>query len=289
MARCATKLRATVTLIRRSLRNNAFRSRFDFPDNNDEVGEWTFKSWIKMIALHRRLGNLEVAVLTPLKATLAVLALSGVLQKPAHAQTPNADTTRHWTLSALGGLSSLSLGGSGAAEVWSRVGPVRGGEALLGAADYGGRNWSVEAAYGQGHGSLAEFTASTLTLSLSVRRRLGFVSTEDWDTRLGVGFVRTGVSLPPIPFARFRIDPSEIVGFPGRPFETSGDELLLANGVRTEVSVVRRSTSRVRLNGRLGVDLSSMQGTTSRSEVPLLTQWGRMTSVYVRFGVAVRL
>ena len=72
-------------------------------------------------------------------------------------------------------------------------------------------------------------------------------------------------------------------------FPTSGNALLPDNGVRTDVSVVRRSRSRVRLKGRLDVEMSSMQKTTSRTEVPVLTQWGRMPSVSLRFGGAVRL
>jgi hypothetical protein len=215
---------------------------------------------------------------------LSVLQTQGLQAQ----QTQSDGAGRHWTLSALGGVSSLALGGGGAAEVWSRVGPVRGGEGLLGAAAYGGQRWGIEAAYGSGHGSLAEFTASTLTLALMMQRQLGFVSSRRWDTRAGLGFVRSVVSVPSIPFDRFQLRASEISGLPVQPFEASGDEFLLANGLRAELSVTRASAGRVRLNGRAGIDISSMEGTTSRTEVPLLTQHGRMTSVYLRFGVAVR-
>lgn len=190
------------------------------------------------------------------------------------AQATSDDPARHWTLSALVGVSSLALGGGGSGAVWSRVGRIHGGEGLLTAVDYGGARWSIEAAYGQGHASLAEFTASTLTLSLSLRRSLGFASTDRWKTRLGVGFVRSGVSVPTIPLVRLQVNSGS----------GTGEQLLLGNGVRTELSVVRRSTDRVQLNGRLGMDLSGMQGTA----VPLVPDWGRMTSAYVRFGVEVR-
>jgi len=214
-------------------------------------------------------------MLMPLRFLRTMLCASTLAAHTAHAQrAADSEHQRHWTFSALGGVSSLALGGGGAAEVWSRVGPVRGGEGLLAAAAYGGKRWGIEAAYGQGHGSLAEFTASTLALALTVQRHLGFASTEMWDTRLGIGFVRTGVSVPEIPLTRFELNSSA----------SSIEQLLLGNGMRSEVSVMRRSSGRVRLNARLGADLSGLQGTVS----PTVSEWGRMTSLYLRFGVALR-
>lgn len=213
-------------------------------------------------------------------STCAVLAVA-----PLGGQSTSSESGRHWTVSALGGLSTLALGGGGAAEVWSRVGRVRGGEGLFSAVDYGGRRWSAEISYGQGHASIAEFTANMITISISARRHLEFASTSNWQTRLGLGFVRTGLFVPPIRFSRFRLEPSEVVGSTP-PWETSGDQFLGGVGIRTEVGVLRHGESRLRPNVRVGLDLSRMPGTTSSPDVPLLTQWGRMTSVYLRFGFA---